>query len=136
MDDYVMLEAMTDAKDIQVQAHAYYLAEHSEPEQGRYGFGYTITITNQGSVPVQLLDRHWLITDGLGRKQEVKGVGVIGQQPVIQPGQSYEYSSFCPLTTPYGYMEGSYGMTDEQGNQFRAEIPLFTLGTPTSRTLN
>jgi ApaG protein len=126
---------MADSKNIQVQARSYYLAEHSEPTQGRFGFGYTITITNQGSVPVQLLDRHWLITDGLGRKQEVKGVGVIGQQPVIQPGQSYEYSSFCPLTTAHGYMEGSYGMADESGQQFRAEIPLFTLGSP-ERSLN
>lgn len=130
-----MLGTMIDPKDIRVQARSYYLAEHSQPEQGRYGFGYTITITNQSTIPVQLLDRHWLITDGLGRKQEVKGVGVIGQQPVIQPGESYEYSSFCPLTTPYGYMEGSYGMIDEQGESFRAEIPMFTLGTP-ARTLN
>jgi ApaG protein len=126
---------MTDPKDILVEARSYYLAEHSQPEHGRFGFGYTITITNKSSVPVQLLDRHWLITDGLGRKQEVKGMGVIGQQPVIQPGESYEYSSFCPLTTPYGYMEGSYGMTDEQGNGFRTEIPLFSLGEAT-RTLN
>jgi ApaG protein len=138
-----MLEAMNDidskdiaTKRINVKAHAYYLAEHSQPEQGRYGFGYTITITNQGNERVQLLDRHWIITDGIGRKQEVKGVGVIGQQPVIQPGETYEYSSFCPLTTPYGYMEGSYGMADERGQPFRAEIPMFTLGTPTTRTLN
>ncbi len=126
---------MTDPKDIQVKAHTYYLPEHSQPEAGRYSFGYTITITNQSDVPVQLLDRHWLITDGIGRKQEVKGIGVVGQQPVIGAGERYEYSSFCPLTTPYGYMEGSYGMVDEQGNLFRAEIPMFTLGTPT-RTLN
>jgi ApaG protein len=136
-----MLEAMdslehNNANNITVKARAYYLTEHSQPDQGRYGFGYTITITNQGSVPVRLLDRHWLITDGTGRKQEVKGVGVIGQQPIIQPGKSYEYSSFCPLTTPYGYMEGSYGLMDEQGQAFRAEIPMFTLGIPTSRTLN
>jgi ApaG protein len=122
--------------NVNVRTQAYYLATHSQPDQGRYGFGYTITIDNQGKTPVQLLDRHWLITDGIGRKQEVKGVGVIGQQPVIQPGESYQYSSFCPLTTSYGYMEGSYGMIDEQGNHFRAEIPMFTLGTPTARTLN
>jgi ApaG protein len=138
-----MLEAMNNiesknlaTKRINVKAHAYYLAEHSQPEQGRYGFGYTITITNQSKESVQLLDRHWIITDGIGRKQEVKGVGVIGQQPVLQPGETYEYSSFCPLTTPYGYMEGSYGMADAQGQPFRAEIPMFTLGTPTTRTLN
>jgi ApaG protein len=130
-----MLGGMTDSNDIKVQVRSYYLAEHSQPEQGRYGFGYTITITNAGSAPVQLLDRHWLITDGLGRKQEVKGIGVVGEQPVIQPGQSYEYSSFCPLTTPHGYMEGSYGMADKAGNSFRAEIPLFSLGEAT-RTLN
>jgi ApaG protein len=113
---------------VTVTAHAYYLAEHSKPEESRYGFGYTITIHNQGDSVVQLLDRHWLITDGLGRKQEVKGLGVIGQQPVIQPNERYEYSSFCPLTTPYGYMEGSYGMVDNQGNHFRTEIPMFVLG--------
>jgi ApaG protein len=121
---------------VEVKVNSYYLAEHSRPEQGRYGFGYTITINNQGQTPVQLLDRHWVITDGIGRTQEVKGAGVIGEQPVIAAGQSYEYSSFCPLTTAYGYMEGSYGMVDEQGNHFRAEIPMFTLGTPTPRTLN
>jgi ApaG protein len=124
------------AYNVKVQAVAFYLPEHSQPLSNRYSFGYSITITNQSAVAVQLLDRHWIITDGIGRKQEVKGVGVVGQQPVIQPGESYEYSSFCPLTTPYGYMEGSYGMIDEQGNPFRAEIPMFTLGTPTSRTLN
>jgi ApaG protein len=128
-----MLESMY---DIKVQATAFYLPEHSQPSSGRYSFGYSITITNQSDVPVQLLERHWIITDGIGRKQEVKGIGVVGQQPVIQPGESYEYSSFCPLTTPYGYMEGSYGMADEQGNQFRAEIPMFVLGKPTARSLN
>jgi ApaG protein len=122
--------------DIKVQAVSFYLPEHSQPSSNRYSFGYSITITNQSNVPVQLLDRHWIITDGIGRKQEVKGVGVVGQQPVIQPGESYEYSSFCPLTTPYGYMEGTYGMVDEQGNQFRAEIPMFILGEPTARNLN
>lgn len=127
---------MTDPRDISVKAHAYYLTEHSQPEQGRYSFGYTITITNQGKENVQLLDRHWLITDGIGRRQEVKGVGVVGQQPIIEPGDSYEYSSFCPLTTAYGYMEGSYGMVDDKGNQFRAEIPMFVLGEPTARSLN
>jgi ApaG protein len=122
--------------DVKVRATSFYLPEHSQPSSGRYSFGYSITITNGGDVPVQLLDRHWIITDGIGRKQEVKGVGVVGQQPVIQPGESYEYSSFCPLTTPYGYMEGTYGMADEQGNQFRAEIPMFVLGEPTARNLN
>jgi ApaG protein len=128
-----MLEVMYDVK---VQATSFYLPEHSQPSSGRYAFGYSITITNQSNVPVQLLDRHWIITDGIGRKQEVKGVGVVGQQPVIQPGAKYEYSSFCPLTTPYGYMEGTYGMVDEQGNQFRTEIPMFVLGNPTARNLN
>ncbi len=129
-----MLGIMTDPK-VLVKAHAYYLPEHSQPEQGRYSFGYTITITNQGDESVQLLDRHWLITDGLGRKQEVKGVGVIGQQPVIQPGETYEYSSFCPLTTPYGYMEGSYGLVSKESKKFRTDVPMFTLGAPV-RTLN
>jgi ApaG protein len=129
-----MLERMN--HDVKVQAVSFYLPEHSQPQNNRYSFGYSITITNQSSTPVQLLDRHWIITDGIGRKQEVKGVGVVGQQPIIQPGESYEYSSFCPLTTPYGYMEGTYGMVDEQGNQFRTEIPMFILGEPTARNLN
>jgi ApaG protein len=129
-----MLEVMK--HDVKVQAVSFYLPEHSEPSTNRYSFGYNITITNQSKVSVQLLDRHWIITDGIGRKQEVKGVGVVGQQPVIGPGEKYEYSSFCPLTTPYGYMEGTYGMVDEQGNGFRTEIPMFILGEPTSRSLN
>ena len=110
-----MLELM---KPVNVVAKSYYLSEHSKPQDGRFGFGYTITITNQSDTAVQLLDRHWIITDGLGRKQEVKGLGVIGQQPFIQPGESYEYSSFCPLTTPYGYMEGTYGMVDSRETIF------------------
>lgn len=121
---------------ITITVQTYYLQEHSQPEQGKYGFGYTITIKNESNIDVQLLDRHWIITDGLGRKQEVKGIGVIGQQPTIQAGHTYEYSSFCPLTTPYGYMEGSYGMIDNQGNLFRTEIPMFVLGTPAKRNLN
>ncbi|MGL4611604.1 MAG: Co2+/Mg2+ efflux protein ApaG [Trueperaceae bacterium] len=124
------------SNNIQVNASAYYLSEHSEPKENRYGFGYTIRITNNSAGSVQLLDRHWLITDGIGRTQEVKGKGVIGQQPIIEPGGTYEYSSFCPLTTPYGYMEGSYGMVDERGHPFRTEIPMFTLGAVTQRTLN
>jgi ApaG protein len=121
--------------NIKVTTQAYYLPDHSQPDEGKYSFGYSISILNQSHLPVQLLDRHWMITDGLGRKQEVKGIGVVGQQPVIQPNESYEYSSFCPLTTPYGYMEGSYGMVDSQGNHFRTEIPMFVLGQP-PRLLN
>lgn len=128
---------MNESPRVEVSAESFYLPDHSAPQEGRYAFGYNITITNHADVPVQLLERHWIITDGLGRVQEVRGKGVVGEQPVIKPGEQYQYSSFCPLTTPHGFMQGSYTMTDATtGERFNAEIPMFTLGTLPKRELN
>jgi ApaG protein len=128
---------MNDAHRVEVNAESFYLPEHSAPDEGRYAFGYNITITNHGDVAVQLLERHWLITDGLGRVQEVRGKGVIGEQPVIEPGAQYAYSSFCPLTTPHGFMQGHYTMLDTTtGQRFEAEVPMFVLGSLPKRELN
>jgi ApaG protein len=121
--------------EIEISVHSFYLPDHSQPELHRYLFGYTIRISNLGRSHAQLLDRYWIITDALGRVQEVRGKGVVGEQPVIHPGETYEYSSGCPLATPYGYMQGSYGMVSEQGERFEVEIPMFVLGQP-RRTLN
>ncbi|CAN5467140.1 Co2+/Mg2+ efflux protein ApaG [soil metagenome] len=119
-----------------VSVRSFYLPDRSQPELHRFLFGYTITISNRSTERAQLIDRHWLITDALGRTQEVRGKGVVGVQPVIGPGQSYEYSSGCPLATPYGTMRGGYGMLDGRGERFELEVPLFVLGEPEGRTLN
>ncbi|MEZ4607896.1 MAG: Co2+/Mg2+ efflux protein ApaG [Deinococcales bacterium] len=103
---------------ISVQVESFPLPQHSQPEIGRYVFGYRIRISNDSLVDVQLLDRYWFITDGIGRQQEVRGKGVIGEQPMILAGTVYEYSSFCPLTTSFGYMQGHYGMRDDKGQGF------------------
>ncbi|MDQ3396483.1 MAG: Co2+/Mg2+ efflux protein ApaG [Deinococcota bacterium] len=127
---------MAKASTIEIAVRSFYLPDHSQPDLRRYMFGYTISITNNGQSSAQLLDRHWTITDALGRVQEVDGQGVVGKQPVIAPGQTYEYSSGCPLATPYGYMQGSYGMVSESGERFSVEVPMFVLGKPDKRTLN
>ncbi|HXH73028.1 MAG TPA: Co2+/Mg2+ efflux protein ApaG [Mariprofundaceae bacterium] len=118
--------------DIEVTAEPEYVPEHSEPEKGRYVFVYTIGIHNAGSVAAQLLSRHWIITDANGQVEEVVGDGVVGEQPVIQPGDEHEYSSFCELQTRVGYMEGSYTMRANDGTVFEAAIPAFTLAVPGS----
>lgn len=115
---------------IDVQVRTEYLEDQSEPEADRYTFSYTITITNVGSVAAQLISRHWLITDGDGKLQEVRGLGVVGHQPLLQPGQAFEYTSGCSLATPVGTMKGSYQLTAEDGTQFEAPIPEFLLSTP------
>lgn len=107
-----------------------YIEDQSDPEAGRFVFAYTITISNTGSVPAQLISRHWLITDAHQSVQEVRGLGVIGQQPLLAPGQSFEYTSGCALATAVGTMRGSYQMVAEDGTQFDAEIPEFTLAMP------
>jgi ApaG protein len=117
-----------------------YLPGHSRPEAGQYTFAYTITISNAGDVPVQLLSRHWLITDADDKVQEVRGDGVVGEQPVIAPNQSFRYTSGATLTTPVGCMEGSYFMVacDPLGGSaastptFEVPIPAFSLHTPTA----
>ena len=100
------------------------------PAQGRYVFAYTVRISNEGRDTVQLKTRHWIITDGTGRVQEVTGEGVVGEQPVLRPNQSFEYTSGCPLSTPFGVMEGTYQMVTQSGERFDAKIAPFTLSEP------
>lgn len=114
-----------------------YLPGQSEPEKSRWVWAYTIEIVNQGDQTLKLISRRWLITDGQGRTQEVKGLGVIGEQPVLKPGESFRYTSGCPLSTPTGMMAGSYLMAPDEGESFEAEIPAFSLDLPGARaTLN
>jgi ApaG protein len=115
---------------IRVEAVAEYIAEQSDPDDDRYVFAYHITITNTGTVAAQLVSRHWVITDGTGKAQEVRGLGVIGEQPLLAPGQQFSYSSGSVIATPVGTMQGSYQMTAEDGHRFEAEIPPFMLAMP------
>ncbi len=115
---------------VRVRVTPSYVPERSAPEQGRYLFAYRIRITNQGDRAVRLLRRHWFITDGRGHVEEVEGAGVVGETPVIKPGASFEYTSFCPLPTPFGTMHGTYLMRAEDGSEFDAEIGQFTLVAP------
>lgn len=118
---------------IQVEVESFYVPEHSDLKSHSYFFSYKIRIHNGSKHAVQLLSRHWLITDGRGRIEEVKGSGVIGQQPQIGPGEAFEYESFCPLPTPTGTMCGAYEMVClGSGERFRAEIPQFFLVEPNS----
>ncbi|MBI3542229.1 MAG: Co2+/Mg2+ efflux protein ApaG [Deltaproteobacteria bacterium] len=112
---------------IEVQAEPAYVKEESRPDDRYFFFSYTIRIKNTGDVPAKLVSRHWIITDGTGTVREVKGEGVIGQQPRLAPGESYEYTSFCPLPTPTGNMRGSYLMVTDDGKTFEVKIPLFFL---------
>ena len=115
---------------ITVSAAPQFIADQSDATVDRYVFAYTITIENSGTVPAQLISRHWLITDANSRIQEVRGLGVIGQQPLLQPGETFEYTSGCQLDTPVGTMRGSFQMTADDGTQFEAEIAEFTLSIP------
>ncbi|MFA5678418.1 MAG: Co2+/Mg2+ efflux protein ApaG [Pseudomonas sp.] len=123
-----MVDAL--AKAIHIEVVTRYLSEQSDPPAGRFAFAYTVTIRNAGTQAAQLLDRHWLITDGNGKVQEVRGSGVIGEQPIIQPGTSHTYTSGCLLETPVGSMRGSYGMSTSEGALFRAPIQVFRLFKP------
>ena len=116
--------------EITVVPQAAYLPEQSDPSRNQYAFAYTITLTNRGNVPAQLLSRHWIITDGDHQVQEVKGLGVVGQQPLIKPGETFEYTSGANLPTAVGTMRGTYQMVAEDGHAFEAEIPTFTLSVP------
>jgi ApaG protein len=113
-----------------VEVASAYVSSRSSPEQGEYFFAYTVRIANGGAATVQLITRHWIITDGNGRVEEVRGPGVIGQQPVLAPGESFQYTSACPLPTPHGTMHGSYQMVRADGTQFDAEIAPFELAVP------
>ena len=113
--------------EFQVQVRPAFLPEQSAPAAGVYAFSYTITITNTGQVPGQLIARHWIITNELGHVEEVKGLGVVGRQPLLQPGESFEYTSGCQLRTPTGTMQGSYLCVNHEGETFECEIPLFVL---------
>lgn len=115
---------------ISIRVDTAYLAEQSDPSADRYVFAYTITIANSGTIAAQLISRHWLITDAHDATQEVKGLGVVGEQPLLRPGESFEYTSGTALATPVGTMQGSYQMVAEDGNKFDAEIPRFTLSMP------
>ena len=123
---------MAESKKYQIAASAFpqYIADQSDPASERYIFAYTITIENTGTVPAQLISRHWVITDGNSRVQEVRGLGVVGQQPLLKPGETFEYTSGCQLDTPVGTMRGTYQMTAEDGTQFEAVIAEFTLSIP------
>ena len=115
---------------IDVSVTTQYLAGQSQPEQSRYAFAYTVTIRNRGQEPAKLLSRHWIITDGDGRVQEVRGAGVVGQQPHLAPGASHTYSSGTVMATPVGTMQGSYQMLADDGKRFDAEIAPFRLAVP------
>lgn len=115
---------------IRVNVESMYLRRHSKPEHGHYIFIYVVKITNESQDTVQLIDRHWVITDGYGRSDEVKGPGVIGETPRLMPGQSHTYHSFCPLSTPFGTMGGHYGMVNHEGVRFHVEVGLFNLIVP------
>jgi ApaG protein len=130
-----MYSAVT--RDIEVKVTPRFLAERSSPEKGYFFWAYTIAIANQGAETVQLKTRHWRITDANGRLQEVRGAGVVGEEPVLGPGQSFEYTSGVPLPTPSGFMTGTYGMVTLGGERFDIDIPAFSLDcTDVARTLN
>ena len=120
-------------RDVTVRVAPSYLPDQSEPTVGRWVWAYHIRLENDGDRSVQLISRHWIITDGQGRVEEVQGPGVVGEQPVIEPGRSYDYVSGCPLPTPSGIMRGTFQMVDADGASFDVEIPAFSLDSPQSR---
>lgn len=121
-------EAVT--RGVRIQVHSQYAPDRSDPGRRQWFFLYTITITNDGADTVQLLTRHWIITDGNGKIEEVRGPGVVGKQPILKPGEAFEYTSGCPLTTPFGVMEGTYQMVAEGGERFDVKVAPFTLSEP------
>lgn len=117
---------------IRVRVQTKYLPEQSDPVRGIRVFAYTIRISNEGGVPAKLVDRHWIITDSWGHTREVRGPGVVGEQPRLEPGDEFEYTSFCPLPTPQGRMRGSYGMVRDDGSRFDVGVAEFFLFEPTN----
>ena len=124
-------------KNINITVNSYYLEEQSEPDEQHYVWAYQVTINNLGQETVQLKNRYWKIIDSNGTKQEVRGEGVVGEQPILNPGEKFEYTSGTPLSTPSGFMEGYYEMKTIKGIKFEAYIPQFSLDSPfTSKELN
>lgn len=127
MSDAPTNRSIARTEGICVETQSFYVAERSDPSRGFYFFAYRIRITNEGAQPAQLLSRHWIIHDGKGRVEEVRGDGVVGEQPLLGPGDSHEYTSFCPLPTPWGSMEGSYLFRRPDDSNFTAQIARFQL---------
>ena len=124
-------------RDIEITVLPEFVPDRSDAEAGHYFWAYTVEIANQGTRTVQVTARHWKITDGNGRLEEVKGAGIVGEQPVLKPGETFRYTSGCPLGTSSGIMAGSYRLIDENGTVFEVEIPTFSLDSPyTRRVLN
>jgi ApaG protein len=121
-------EAVT--RGIRVRVEARYAPERSQPSQDQWFFLYTVRIANESPITVQLISRHWIITDGAGQIEEVRGLGVVGQQPVLERGEAFEYTSGCPLSTPFGSMHGTYQLVTDTGDRFDTEIAPFTLEAP------
>lgn len=119
-------------RNMKISVSTEYIESRSDPKSGYYFFSYTVTLTNQGPETIQLLARHWLVTDSTNRTEQIRGLGVVGEQPIIKPGESYTYTSFCPLPTPFGTMEGSYQVINQEGEEFDLIIPIFTLAHPHS----
>ena len=116
--------------NVKIEASVFFIAEESDEEQGHYVFAYTITITNDGTVGIQLISRHWVITDANEQTQEVRGLGVVGEQPLLKPGESFRYTSGTAIATPVGTMRGEYQMVAESGEHFDVDIPEFLLSMP------
>ena len=124
-------EAIT--HDVAVRVRPSFLPDQSDPDERRWAWAYRVEIENRSRATVQLISRHWVITDGIGRTEEIRGPGVVGEQPTIRPGEVYEYASGCPLPTPSGMMVGAYQMVTDAGERFDAAIPAFSLDVPEAR---
>ena len=130
-----MYSATTNSINVKVEPR--YMADRSDPAEKRFFWAYTVEIANSGAASVQILARHWIITDQNGRREDVRGIGVVGEQPVIEPGSSFTYTSGCPLPTPSGTMVGTYQAIDSAGQTFTVDIPAFSLDVPgQKRVLN
>jgi ApaG protein len=130
-DEAPIYEAVT--RDVTVRVITNFLPDQSNPDRGRYVWAYMVEIENRGSETIQLVSRHWIITDALNRTEEVTGPGVVGEQPEMKPGEAYRYTSACPLATPSGVMRGAYRMVTRDGDSFDALVPEFSLDLPGAR---
>ncbi|MFK7896059.1 MAG: Co2+/Mg2+ efflux protein ApaG [Myxococcota bacterium] len=131
-EDFFETQSEAETQGVRVQVRAQFSPEHSNPPASRWFFLYTIRISNEGETTVQLINRHWTIVDGTGHTEEVHGPGVVGEQPTLEPGQGFEYTSGCPLPTPFGSMAGTFEMQRADGTGFEAEVALFQLIQPGS----